>query len=326
MNSIEYWNSYKEKVKSTLVNAGSKTPVILTYGLSSEICEAFEVSAKEIIEGKELKEMRISELGDVLWYLVALEAFYDLPHPRYANYLGMPFELNAGEEVNLVEIHGEALSFASLISLAMADGEVDDIQYNINKILAVVFDVCMIYGINIVECFQANVVKMGIRHPDGYDKDAVKEHELEYKATKADIKSKGSNEILVDLKLDKRMSEPYKYITVKAFGESYKFDSGDIIIDFFKASNFISGKFKSDDYLINYSPNFRELLTQTVGLMFMGFMYEGDLISASDMRKRMKNKSEGNMVRLGKEGRPILMTANMQKLDDLLDYVNKNKK
>mgnify|MGYP006866083546 FL=1 len=59
--------------------------------------------------------------------------------------------------------------------------------------------------------------------------------------------------------------------------------------------------------------------------LFMGFMYKDELISASDMRERMQNKAEGSMVRLGKEGRPVLMTPEMEKLNDLLDYINDNK-
>ena len=57
----------------------------------------------------------------------------------------------------------------------------------------------------------------------------------------------------------------------------------------------------------------------------MGFMYQGELVRALEMRQRMQSKTEGNMVRLGKEGRPVLMTPKMEKLNDLLDYINDNK-
>ena len=325
MNSVEYWSYYKDQVSNTLVNAGSNTPVILTFGLASEISEVFEVTQKEIIHGKKLTKERISELGDVLWYIAAIESFYELPHPRYANYLGIPFELNSTHGINLLETQSEALAFASEISLAMANGEVDEVQYNLNKILAIVFDVCMVYGLNIIDCFESNIEKMNLRHPNGYDKNASKEYRKEFKATQKRIKERGAAEILVDLKLDNRNNDPYKHITVTAKGETFTFNAGDIIVDFFEASNFIANEFQDIEYLINYSPKFRQLLDETVEDLFMGFMYHGELVSALEMRQRMQSKTEGNMVRLGKEGRPVLMTPKMEKLNDLLDYINDNK-
>jgi NTP pyrophosphatase (non-canonical NTP hydrolase) len=323
--SVEYWKQYLIHVERSLGDFGEDTPVILTYGMASEICEVFDVTQREIIKGKDFPKERISELGDVLWYIAALELFYSLPHPRYANYLGIPFEITNAHGINLVKTQSEALGYASEISHAMTTGDADEIQYNLNKMLAIVFDVCMVYGINIIECLQSSVNKIAKRHPNGYDKDAEKNHDAEYKATKASIKADGCEEILIKIKLDHRSKgDPYKRIEVTGFGEIHKFEDGDIIADFFRASNFIYDTYGDKDYLINYSPNFRALLNDTVDDLFTGYIINGEIFSAAEMIERMKHKAEGNVIRLSKrEARPILMTPDIKTLPNLLDHVNK---
>lgn len=326
-NSVNYWIQYKTHVERSLGDFGDQTPVILTFGLASEVCEVFDVTQKELIKGKRMTEERISELGDILWYIAAIELFYSLPYPRYANYLGIPFEITNAHEINLVNTQSQALAYASEISASMAVGDADEIQYNLNKMLAVVFDICMVYGINIIDCLQSSVNKIAIRHGDGFDANAKKDYKKEFQSTKVSIKDQNAEEILLQVKFDNRNKKnPYKSIVVKAFGEDYTFEDGDIIVDFFRASNFIGDTFKDKDYLINYSPNFREFLDANVDTMYTGYIVNEELISASDMRKRMKQEGEGNVVFAGKSARPILMTPDFKELGDLLDYIMANRK
>lgn len=321
--NLAYWTEYKTYVNNTLKDFEENTPAILTFGLASEVCEVFDVTQKEIIHGKPFAKERLSELGDVLWYLAAIELWYELPYPRYATYLHIPFELNADNDINLVTTQSEALLYASNISMAMTVGDVDDIQYNLNKLLAIVFDVCMVYGITVLDCMNASVNKMQKRHPKGYNKDAEKDHKAEMRATKKFIKGQGAEEILFALKMDGRAKKkPYKHIKIKGFGEEHVFDSGDVIVDFFSASNFIAETYSDKEYRINYSANFREMLNKTVDQLFTGYILKDQsLVSAKEMREKMHSKTEGNVVFLGKEGRPILMTPKMKSLDDLLAYV-----
>jgi len=323
-SAYKYWEEYVSNVDKTLGDFDDLTPTVLTYGISAELTEVFDISQKEITKGKPLGSMRkerIAELGDLLWYIAAFECWYNLPHPRYASFLGASFEINADHGVNLISTHGEALLWASNISMAVADGDIDEIQYNLNKLMLTVFDVCMVYGISMRDCVNASVTKMGIRHKDGYNPEAKKDYEAEYKASKEKIKVKGVEEVVYKLNIDKRRKKPYKSITMTGFGETKVFDTGDVVVDFFSASDYLANTHGDEEYLVNYSANFREMLNKVIDTVCMGYIVGEELVTAKDMRDQMQSKSDGNTVYLGKEGRPILMYRKMQTLEHLLDYV-----
>ena len=323
MSDPKYWTEYKKHVERTFKDFGEDTPVILTYGLASEICEVFDVSQREIIDKKRYTRERLSEMGDVLWFIAAIEIYYDLPYPRYASYFGVPFQLHTNHGINLVKVQSEALSYASDVSAAMVEGDADTIQYSLNKIVSIIFDMCMLYGVNNIDCLNANVAKLKERHPDGFEAGAIKEYENEYNAISNSIQEKGGEEILLNLVMDKEADNPYIQINVEGFGEKTEFTSGDIITDFFTASNFIANTYGDKEYLINYDSEFREMLDKTTDFLYTGYIYKGGLVTGEEMRDKMKNKTEGNMVFLGKEGRPILMTPGITTLDELLAHVNK---
>lgn len=321
-----FWGHYKTHVARTLGNFGDQTPVVLTFGLSSEIGELFGVTQLEIIHGKQMTKERISEIGDVLWYISAIELFYGLPNVRYSNYFGIPFEINNAHGINLVATHAEMLHFSSEVSRAMISGNVDDIHYYLNKILAMLFDVCAVYGINAVSCLQASINKLAARHPSGYNKDAKKRFQEEYKADKITIRSKNEKEILLNIKLNKKAKVQYRGIQVKVDGTVTFFNTGDIVVDFFDASNYIAKTYQDIPHRINYSPLFREALNETTRTIFTGYIVGEKLVTAKEMRARLA-RNDGNTVFLDKgQGRPILMTPSLKTLNNLLDYCSARRK
>lgn len=321
--NADYWEQFLRHVDKTLEDFGEKTPVVLTFGLASEITEVFDITQKEIIKGKSMSKERIYELGDVLWYIAAIEIYYNLPRPRYTNYLGIPFEINNAHEINLVRTHSEAMYLASEISRTIVTGEADDIQYNLNKMFAIIIDICTVYGISVVDCLEACVSKLKKRYPKGFDKNAEKNYENEYAADRQSIVEEGEEEVLLSLIIDKRLKNPYKEIEVSGYNEKHKFNTGDIIVDFFNASNFVANTYADKSYRINYSPKFRQLLNKTVDTLFTGYIIGEELVPAAEVRKRMNSK--GTTVNLGRKGRPVLMTPNFKTPNDLYDYINEQK-
>lgn len=318
MSHEDYFSQFKEKVANNLGVIEPQTPAILIFNLSSSISGVFDICKKEIeqkIHPKYFKNERLLKLSEMLWYIASLEVLYNLPNSRYSNYINMGFELD-NTEINLLETHGEALNLAAEISMAMAHGEIDEIQYNLNKLFAIVFDICIIYNINIVDCLNIEKDMPVVNTPEEEDSDKYKKA---YRATKTNIKKDGRKEVIFTLKA----SKTGKYIAV-IIKENNKvtntFNFGDIILDFYEASNFIASNFKNEMYQINYDPAFRELLDNTNELV-SGYIIGEDLIPASNLRKKL-NLPEGSLIQMKEVGRPILMTPKMKTLNNLLDYMH----
>ena len=327
MSSNQLWRDFREQVGDNTMNVSAEyLPMMFTFGLSTRLCEVFDVTKKDLLNGKRFDEERIDKMGNVLWYIAALEDFYDISPSRYTNYFDLPMEMS-DLDFNLIELHSEALIYAGDISLAVTTGDVDEIQYNLNKLMGVIFDVCLSYSINVMDPLQRIIARVNgnnIPQTAGKMIDPLKQYKEDYKSAKKDIVLNGKEEILLQLKVTTKQGKMfYKSIEVKAFGEVLSFTSKDIIVDFFDASNKIAEKYKDKKYQINYDPKFRELLTASQDTLFSGFIIGETLISASALRDSLEGKNgKGNIIKGGNEARPILMTPKMKVLNHLLDYVN----
>ena len=323
--STNYWAQYKTHVQQTLGNFGSNTPTVLTFGLSAEIGELFDQSKNEIIFAKRFTDKLMAEVGDVFWYIASLEMVYQLPSPRFASFFGLAFEIHNREQINLLTTHSNCLTYCSEISKAITSGDVDELHYYLNKLLVQIFDFCTIYEINTVNCLQASINKLQVRHPEGFKPDNKKKFRDEYRAARKSILAKDEKEVLIKIKINKKAKQPYRAIQVTSEGGIESFNSGDIIVDFFQASQWVATRYKNIPYRINYSPLFREALQNANGAVFSGYIVEDRLISANEVRKTLG--TTGNTVFAGNAyGLPILMNTSLKKLDDLLDYCSKRTK
>jgi len=321
------WKEFKKAVEGSLGDFGELTPAVLTYGLSSEIGELFDLLRKDIINKSEATKdvhKKASEIGDILWYIAALETFYELPSTRNSGFFD--FTLSSGDlEVNLIEVHADILRYSSEISGGIIVNDIDEIHYNLNKVISCLFDLCVSYDLSIKDCLAHATSKIDIRHPKGFDKDAKKNYESEYEASKAQIEKMGSKEVLLEIETDAKSENLYKYnsLTVTpSFDEGNKIVYShfkDIILDFFTASNFLAENYKNVDYRINYGPNFRKLLSEHRGSLTTGFIEGDKLITALEARDKLNSKS--SIVFSKDRSRPILMNTTMKELDDLLDYI-----
>jgi hypothetical protein len=326
MSNRQYWTNYKKRVAKSMGDFGIATGAILAMGLGEEIGELFALTKRELI-GKVPKDLeRKMELGDILWYIAAIEIYYKLPSSLSTNLIGQPIEMNTDHDVDLLETYTDLMHYAADIGVNIGKGDTLNLQYNLNHFFSGIYDFCIFYNINTKEGIKANLEKIDIRHKESFKKDPIKDHEKEAKATAKAIKNLNQKEIMFDIKLDNRSNNPYKGVKLKGYNSVTEFESGDLITDFFRAVCHMD-KIKDEDYSINYSGRFRNYLTENESLNIeSGFIVGEELLSA--MVVVQSQTLDNGTVSLGDEARPTLMKKGWENLNQLLDHVAKfeNKK
>jgi len=325
------WSNYKKEVAKSLGDFGEDTPSVLVYGLTAEIGEFFDVLRQEAIKKKKLVDQKRSELGDILWYIAALELTFELYPSKYTTFLGYNTQIITNgdiEDISFMNIHCDVMGIMSELSESIMVHDDDLLTYTLAKVFGFVFDMCAFANIPAHDCIAASIAKIAKRHPEGFNPEAPKQYDAEYQLTKQAIKDMGSFEIEFELIVDKK-AKPMQFrgIKIKKGRSVTKFEGSDIITTFFNASNHIATKYEGQSYKFNYSPDFRAVLDQVKEKIFSGYIKGEKLISALDVLKGMQNKGKDRTVFLDRSYRPILMNKDMKTLDDLLEHVNmvKNK-
>jgi NTP pyrophosphatase (non-canonical NTP hydrolase) len=323
------WSNYKKEVAKSLGDFGDDAPSVLVYGLTAEIGEFFDVLRQETIKKKKLLDQKRSELGDILWYIAALELTFELYPSKYTTYLGYNTQVITNgdiEDISFMNIHCDIMGVMSELSESIMVHDDDLLAYTLAKVFGFVFDMCAFANIPAHDCIAASITKITKRHPEGFNPEAPKQYDAEYKLTKQTIKDMGSFEIEFELLVDKK-AKKLQGIKIKKGRSIVKFETTDLITGFFNASNYIAEKYANQSYKFNYSPDFRAVLDQVKDKIFSGYIKGEKLISALDVLKGMQNKSKDRTVFLDRSYRPILMNNEMKTLDDLLEHVNiiKNK-
>jgi hypothetical protein len=319
MSEIKNWGKFREYVKSKSKDYGSEASFILAFGLASKITEVYEVSQREVIKQESYDTLRMTAIKKVLWYIASLENLYGLPDSAASAYFNEAKGGSRGfEDLNLLEIMADSLSHSAEVSIAVADGVVYDLQYHINGILVDMADLCAAFAIDTVACISSG--KAEVVKPKKTDvRDIFK---VARKASSQRIKERKEEEVLFDIKMDRRKQDPYKGITIKKGTEKKTFYAGDMITDFFDASNYCAKTFTEKKYTHNYGVEFRTVLNQRSDEVCMGFIYEGGVMTAIEARDYVKEShADGKTVTLGENGRPILLTPAIKTLDDLLLHV-----
>jgi len=316
-----FWSEYKDKVNKTFTKHGDFTVPVLLFGLNSEVGELFDCTLKEITTKEDMSNNRISELGDVFWYIAAMELHFNVPNSLYTMWIDTPIDINPDHNLDLLEIHTDIVCYLGDLGESICMQDKDEIQFILNKVVCGVFDVCMYYGISPTHAIASSVAKMKKRHPEGFNPEAKKDYEAEFKETSKILKEIKSDQVVIDIKTDNRRNNPYKSILLNNLGKTSKFDSGDIVTDFFQASNYLyqQNNKKTKNYSINYSPNFRKYIDNSADHLYPGFIINGYCIS---LTKLMKNIStEGSIPEISNEYRPILMYDGLVTMEQLLDHI-----
>lgn len=316
MSQPNYWSKYKVEVKKEMADYGPNTKTVLLYGLTTEVGNLMQAAGKEICTGQPAVEERIESLGDLFWYIAALEIHFNIPNSIYSNYIGTPMTINPNHGLELLGLQSDLTGYLSEIGEAMTKQSLDDLQFHINKFLYSVYNVFIYYNMN-----PLGVLKRSMEDMTAVEAESQEEpdYQAEYEKDKARFESLNYEEVLIDIKIDKRRKNPFKGVTMTAYGTSYNFNSGDVIADFFSATNTLYEKHESKPHTINYSPKFREYLEKDQPYVESGFIIGHQVISRQSILKSAV--LEDGKIIIDKSARPVLMFEQLNTLEKLLDYV-----
>jgi len=312
MMSNEYWTNYKNFVDETFQRFDEFTTPSLLFGLTSSSGHIFDSTMKEIMTKDSYKEERIKAIGEVFWFIAAMEVQFGLPNSLYTSYIGTPMEMNGNHDFELMVIHRDFIGFLSFLSGSINDRDLDDIQFNLNKLVNSVFEVCIYYSINPLDALNDSFS----RNQDK-SKSNGNEYEEDFKKSSEEFKKISRKQIVIDIKTDKRFSNPFRCVILKAFSKELIFETGDLITDFFLATDYLYTKYTSKSYSINYGPELRKYLEEVETQIYPGFIVKDRLVGIHEVL----SQNEDGILRVGKEARPILMHDNLEKFTDLLDHV-----
>jgi hypothetical protein len=325
MSKLTDWGKFRDYVKNKSKDYGDDTPFILAFGLASKVTEVYEVSQKECIKQETMDNSRLLSMKKVLWYIASIENLFGLPDSAASVYFGKDLESRRGfEDLNLMEIMADSLEHTAEISASIAEGNIRDVQYHLNGLLIDMADLAAAHLVDVAKCLSFDEEAPTKKVPDKDKSEVVRNiFKVAKKASTQRIKERGEEEILFDIKIDRRRQDPYAGVTIKKDKEKKTFFAGDMITDFFNASNYCANTYTKKKYTHNYGVMFRTILNQRSSEVYMGFIYEGEIMTATEARDFVKeSQANGETITLGEKGRPILLTPSIKTLDDLLQHVN----
>jgi hypothetical protein len=306
------WSEYKNTIKPTIKDYQNNQINIFYSGLSSEIGELMSCDFQDFKSEKVDNTNRQMEIGDVLWYIAALELYYKLPDTVNASILNYDIKIENGDQLKWVAASDLFICMGELIE-AMHTVDLTEIQYNLNKLFGSVIDYSLAYNVSIVDCLKASLIKLDLR------KTGKKSHNKEYDSVKKAINNANKDELLLEPNITKN---EYVSLNVKFKDEIVNFNNGDIIVDFFKAMGYIDTNINSS-FTMNYGPKFRKLLKDNPSIS-SGFIVQDKLMKASDLIKNKTSKGSNTIV--SQSLRPSIFKTEMTTLNELLDYINENQK
>lgn len=304
------WNEYKKKILPSIRDYKENQLNVFSTGLASEIGELMKCDNEEYKGHKINTTNRQMEVGDVLWFIAALENLWGLPDTIYHNLVNVDIQVEPGL-LNKWMINSDLFSNTGELIQSVHTGDLPEIQYNLNSLFAVVLDYCMFHSININDCLLASLTKLDLRKSTG-----KKSHTKEYKSVKAVIDQAGKDELLFEISC---AGGKYNHMILTFKDNVTTFNNDDIILDFFNAINYTDKELVNTGFTMNYGPKFRKLLKESTNIT-NGFILGEDLIKPTEFKKFKTN------TLLIQGCKPSLFRTEMTKLNQLLDYINDNKK
>jgi len=299
------WKEYKKLIGPTIKDYKEAHFFVLSCGLGSEVGELIKCDFEDYKINKSNNTPRSIKIGDLLWYLAALETTYQLPDNLYAHLFNV--QLNT-PELDKVDINSDLFSCTGKIISLMHQGELQDLQYALNNFAAVILDYADFHLLNLEDCMKASLLKFNLRKTAG-----KKQPVVEYNSVRKMIKEAGKEELLIEAKF---LKSKYVNISVKYKGTEKIFTSGDLIVDFFYASSYINDNFKGTGYVMNFGPKIRNFLKSQSDIL-SGFIIEEELVSSISLRKSGKSTMQGYQQ--------SFFRKDMTKINQLLDYINDKK-
>lgn len=305
----ENWVELRNITASQLV-IDELTPSVLVFGLTTEIGGLFEVINKEMITKTPHPDEKLDSLSELFWTVAALEVCFNIPPSLYSDYVNSPLTINPDHGFELLGLHADLMKYTKSLSESVFDNDIDETQFSINKLLVSIYNVLIYFNISPTSVLQECVKKL----TEGDSKDYQKDFEED--TNRFDTKKEM---IVLDIKVDRRRKKPLKGVYMKAYGEVFEYNSGDIIADFFSATNTLYTKFKGKQHAINYSPRFREYLDTDNPQVESGFIIGEEVVSIRDLLQ--KEEVVDGVITIDNKAIPVLIKPGIETLNNLLDYV-----
>jgi hypothetical protein len=325
---IKSWEDYKNFAFSNLNEFKDKDEDILFLDLFENVGKLFSNLKKEIILGDSdnIKKELIDVIGDLLWSSAVIEAQYDLMPSRASNSLSSEVTPIDGYVMTMDLLLLQADFSAILADLmdSTVEKDYDTMQYSINRLMSSLLNLALYKDISLRDGIVASCKKMSVKNK-GVTK--TKDFNKEYEEAKKDIKKSKSKEVTIDLLKEKLNENQFTYagVKVKNGRKIFKFETGDLILDFFNASNHVAKELPNQDYNLLYTPEFRAVLQNLIetNSIISAYLYEGKLVNASSIKK---DPNKPDVFADKTKYRPVLIKPDMTELDHLLTYISDTKK
>ena len=310
----DYWNKYKVEVRDNMATYGDYTGVMLLMGISSELGDLWQCAIHEIAGQGSNQEDREKTLGDILWYIAALEIHYSLPSSLYSRYIGTPMNLNPKHGFTLLSLQTDINSELGEVSKNMKDKDINELQFTVNKFMLSIFNVFTYYNTDLLKVLKQSVDIM----KEELIPETVDHNKAFIEASKS-LAEMQYEEVVMEVKIDNRRSNKYVGIIMNAYGEEYRFEEGDLMTDFFCASNLLYDNYGKEPHTLNYGPVFRQYLEEDQPLLESGFII-GERVMTLDSLIKSSTLEEG-VINLDSTARPVLIHEGITQLNQLLDHV-----
>jgi hypothetical protein len=325
------WQEYKEFALQTLGDYKDKTETILFLNLFEEVGQLFGCLKMELMTGKEDNNKLLSEIGDILWCIAILETHYDLSSPRGAKMLDYKIEINliVDGEADYISLQADFADNLLTLFEALHMSDLDTVQHSINLIFSSLMDMLIYRKLTLTDAIGMSRIKLAANYKPAGNKGTIKDHEAEYKRAKEEIKNQKLKEITLDILTSPIKEEEnkslYLGLKVKNGRKITKFESNELILDYFNASNFIASQLPNQNYSLLYSPQLSAVIGELIRSkdLISAYIYDSKLVPAD----KLKTNKDQNFVYADKtKYRPVLIKPSMIELEDLLTYISDVKK
>lgn len=313
-------SSYTDRKDTAFYNVNFNISKLLNY---------YGLSEKE----KEKSNLKLI-LKDVMFHLGANELLWKFRPCKTSDFLDeeiIKLDYFNDLEIEILLLSADLFEILKDWAEAIADNNFSMVHYCISRIFEILFDISAIENIDLRSCLTTKEAKETKRKTKNFEENKIDSFEEDFQKTKLTIKNSGAQEIIFDLITTKTEDEnkiSYRGLKIKKGRNIFKYETGDIITDFFSASNFIAEELKDKDYRFNYTADLRAVLFGIKDAIFSGYIKDGNLISLEDLRKNASDNKEKTFF-IDRSYRPILMTKKIKTFDDLIEHVvnvkNKNK-
>jgi hypothetical protein len=326
--TIKSWEDYKEFAFSNPGKFKDKQQEVLSLNLSASIGNMFNSFMLEITEEKENKPRMIDAIGDVLWACALIESHYGLTSSRASQALNYSIQKSA--EINIVlDFNLLQADFAeALVGLmdSALEEDLDSMEYAMSKIMTGILNISIYKDFSLRDSVLSSCNKIA-QEIKSKIPSTTRNHKKEFDEAKKEIKASKVKEVTIDI-IKKQISEGeyvYQGLKVRNGRKISKFETGELILDFFNASNSIAKELPKQHYNLLYTIAFRAVLDNLISnrKLVSAYLYEDKLINASTLKKS-SNKTDVFADKT--KYRPVLIKPEMTELDHLLNYISDVKK